>query len=198
MFIAAVTNVVVGQVVDFTRTAPDYLDNITGAINDSTGAEVESDTILAELEQYEDDMDEIAVDAIDRVFGLASSTLGLLFQLLTIGMFVFYILADMPRLRAAILRRFPESQQVQIDTVLAIAIDKTGGYVYTRSTLAVVSALFHFLAFALLGLPYPLALALFMGLISQFIPQSAPTSPGRYRSSSRSSTIRSAPSGSWR
>jgi predicted PurR-regulated permease PerM len=170
VFIGAVTNVVVGQVAEFLGTAPVYLEDVTGVINDTTGADVEVDTILVELEQYEGDIDQIAVDALDGVFGLASSMLGLLFQLLTISLFVFYILADMPRLRAAILRRFPESQQVQIDTVLTIAIDKTGGYVYTRSTLAVVSALFHFAAFALLGLPYPLALALFMGVISQFIP----------------------------
>jgi predicted PurR-regulated permease PerM len=170
VFVGAVTNVVVGQVAEFLRTAPDYLDDLSGVINDTTGAEVEVDTILVELEQYEGDIDAIAVDALDGVFGLASSTLGLLFQLLTLGLFVFYILADLPRLRAAILRRFPESQQIQIDTVLSIAIDKTGGYVYTRATLAVLSALFHFVAFALLGLPYPLALALWMGLISQFIP----------------------------
>ena len=51
-----------------------------------------------------------------------------------------------------------------------IAIQKTGGYLYSRLLLGVLSAFFHYLAFVLIGVPYAIALALFVGLVSQFVP----------------------------
>jgi predicted PurR-regulated permease PerM len=57
-----------------------------------------------------------------------------------------------------------------MDTVTTITIEKTGGYVYSRLVLAVISSAFHLVVFLIIGLPYPLALALWVGLVSQFIP----------------------------
>ena len=51
-----------------------------------------------------------------------------------------------------------------------IAIHKTGGYIYSRAALAVISAVFHWIALALLDVPSPLALGLWVGVVSQFIP----------------------------
>ena len=51
-----------------------------------------------------------------------------------------------------------------------VAIDKTGGYLYSRALLALVSSLFHGIAFSIVGVPYPVALALWVGLVSQFLP----------------------------
>jgi len=92
------------------------------------------------------------------------------FSALTIGLFVFYILADWPKLRAAVLSWMHPDKQVTADTVFTITIDKVGGWVYSRGALAAISALFHFVVFLLIGLPYPFALALWVGVISQFIP----------------------------
>ena len=41
---------------------------------------------------------------------------------------------------------------------------------YSRGALAAVSAVFHFVLFLVIDLPYPFALALWVGVISQFIP----------------------------
>ena len=51
-----------------------------------------------------------------------------------------------------------------------LAIEKTGGYIYSRLILAVISSLVHWLVFWLLGVPFPLPLALWVGLVSQFVP----------------------------
>jgi predicted PurR-regulated permease PerM len=50
------------------------------------------------------------------------------------------------------------------------AIDKTGGFLYSRALLAGLSALFHWIAFTAIGVQAPVALALWVGIISQFIP----------------------------
>ena len=41
---------------------------------------------------------------------------------------------------------------------------------YSRLLLGLLSAFFHYLAFVLIGVPYAIALALFVGLVSQFVP----------------------------
>jgi len=51
-----------------------------------------------------------------------------------------------------------------------LAISKTGGYIYSRALLALASFLFHWVAFTLIGVPSSLALALWVGVVSQFVP----------------------------
>jgi predicted PurR-regulated permease PerM len=51
-----------------------------------------------------------------------------------------------------------------------LAIEKTGGWIYSRILLAVISAAATWMFLAILGVPSPLALAIWVGLISQFIP----------------------------
>ncbi len=51
-----------------------------------------------------------------------------------------------------------------------ISTQKAGGYVISRGILAIISATFHGIAFYLLELPYWLPMALWVGLVSQFIP----------------------------
>ncbi len=99
-----------------------------------------------------------------------ATVLRVLFQLLTIALFTFYLVADGPRLRRAILSVLPQERQVEVLRVWEIAIDKTGGYIYSRALLAFFSTIVHWIAFAVIGIPFPLPLALWVGLMSQFIP----------------------------
>jgi predicted PurR-regulated permease PerM len=64
----------------------------------------------------------------------------------------------------------PPRRQREILDAWEIAIDKTGGFLYSRLLLAAISAFFAFIALMLLGVPFALPLALWMGLVSQFIP----------------------------
>ena len=51
-----------------------------------------------------------------------------------------------------------------------LAIDKTGGYIYSRTLLAIAAFLVHWFAFTLIGIPFPLPLAMWVGVLSQFVP----------------------------
>ena len=50
------------------------------------------------------------------------------------------------------------------------AIEKTGGYLYSRALLALINGGLMFLTLKLLGVPYALALGLFVGVVAAFIP----------------------------
>src|SRR5690606_6908889 len=64
----------------------------------------------------------------------------------------------------------PPERQRQVLETWELAIAKTGGYLYSRALLAAVSAAFHWVAFTAIGLKYAPVLALFVGVISQFVP----------------------------
>jgi predicted PurR-regulated permease PerM len=55
-------------------------------------------------------------------------------------------------------------------TVLEITTAKTGGYVVSKIVLAAISALFHGIFFAAIGVPYWLPFAIFVGITAQFVP----------------------------
>ena len=55
-------------------------------------------------------------------------------------------------------------------SVWNLAVSKTGGYIYSRLILAVVSFLVHWLVFWLVGAPFPVPMAMWVGLVSQFVP----------------------------
>jgi predicted PurR-regulated permease PerM len=113
-----------------------------------------------------------ADDPFGRVLGLATSTVALLFDLSTIALFTFYLSADSPRIRQAVLRRFSPRAQQRIDWTWDQAIVETGGYFYSRMVLMGINGLGFFTAMVVVGLPIELAigLALFAGFVSEFIP----------------------------
>ncbi len=170
VFLYALVDVAVGQIIKLIDRVPDYVESIVSWANDTFSLEISSDQIIDDLTADQRRLQDLSTNAASGVLGLASTAVGLLFQLLTIGLFVFYILADLPRLRATILRRMPPTQQQHTDTIVNITIEKVGGYVYSRSLLAAFSAIFHFIAFSVIGVPYAVALAMWVGIVSQFIP----------------------------
>lgn len=51
-----------------------------------------------------------------------------------------------------------------------IAVGKTGGYLYSRGLMALVSGVAHYILLQALGVPYAPVLGVWVGLVSQFIP----------------------------
>jgi predicted PurR-regulated permease PerM len=73
-------------------------------------------------------------------------------------------------MRRALCSRLTPERQVRVLQGWELAITKTGGYLYSRALLALLSAFFHWIVFQSIGTPAPVALALWVGLVSQFLP----------------------------
>ena len=91
-------------------------------------------------------------------------------QLFSVMLFTFYLVADGPRLRRAICSRFTPETQERVLNTWELAATKTGGFLYSRGLLALLSAIFHWIVFQSVGTAAPIALAIWVGLISQFLP----------------------------
>ena len=101
---------------------------------------------------------------------LSVAALGGLLQLFSVLLFTFYLVADGPKMRRAICSRLTPARQERVLGAWELAGDKTGGYLYSRALLALLSTVFHWIVFQSLGTAAPVALALWVGIISQFLP----------------------------
>ena len=112
----------------------------------------------------------VAGNVLQGAIGVGVAIVGGLFTLATIGMFLFYFVAEGPRFRRTVCSFLPPQTQRRVLNDWEIAIEKTGGYFYSRLLLATISALGTFIVLTVLDQPFAAPLAVFVGLVSQFIP----------------------------
>ena len=169
VFVAALGALLVDQVGALVDAIPGYARQITEFLNDTLGTELSGDNLAANLlgnPGVQDFVNGLAAAAV----GLSTTLVGLILQGMTIGLFTFYLVADGPRLRRSVCSVLPPGRQQVTLRVWDLAIESTGGYIYSRALLAGCSAVVTTLFLALVGVPYPLALGLWVGLVSQFVP----------------------------
>jgi predicted PurR-regulated permease PerM len=157
---------VISQVRQLIEILPTWLERISVYTQRWFEVELTGEEIFAKLANAEDALSRIA----QNVAAIGAFIVGLIFQILTIGLFTFYFVADGPRLRRSICSLLPPARQREVLAAWEVAIDKTGAYFYSRLLLASMSAGFAFIALRFLGIPFALPLALFLGLVSQLIP----------------------------
>jgi predicted PurR-regulated permease PerM len=169
-FTTVMGSLVVNQVQNFIDEAPEHVQDIEDWVNERFDADVELDEVIVELRDPEGPARRFASDLAGNALDFSVTALGVLLQMFTVALFTFYLVADGPRLRRAICSRLPPERQRSVLRTWELAIDKTGGYLYSRVVLAGLPSAFHAVAFSVIGAPYPVALALWVGVVSQFVP----------------------------
>lgn len=169
-FVAALVTLLVDQVGQVAAQLPHLLDSLIKWVNSTFHSDFSMDKLQQTLLNNAGSIEQYAQKAANNIWGVSSSLLGGLFRLLTIALFTFYFTADGPRMRRTLCSMLPPARQAEVLRAWEIGIQKTGGYLYSRALLAVVSALSHYVLLKLLGIPYAGALAVWVGVISQFIP----------------------------
>jgi predicted PurR-regulated permease PerM len=170
LFVFALGSLFVHQVVQFAGNLPRYVDAVVSWLNRTFDQHISVQELQAKLLSDSNSLKTYAEALAGNVWGVSSSVLGGVFRTFTVALFTFYLAADAPKLRAEVVSLFPPRRQAAITKAWQIALDKTGGYIYSRALMALVSGVAHGILFWVIGLPYALALAIWVGLVSQFIP----------------------------
>lgn len=168
LLVGMMVPLVIDRTVEFIDRVPGYVDDISVQA-DKLGLEISSERIQAALTDIDDTLQRYAADLAGSAFGVGSRLLTTFFQGLTIALFTFYLVADAPRFRRVLMSTMPAEQR-EVLRVWEIAIDKTGGYFYSRALLAAIAAVSSWIVFRILGVPFAAALALWLGVLSQFLP----------------------------
>jgi predicted PurR-regulated permease PerM len=160
----------VDQVTSFISALPDMASDALAWFNRVTGSSYTFATVLDRLGITPADVASYADDVAFGVLGLLASVLSGFLGLFILGFFVFYVSAGMPSLRSWIARRLRPDVQVPFLAAWDLTRIKVGGYIAARVVLAAINSFLSGIVFALVGLPYWLPLALWTGIVAQFVP----------------------------
>jgi predicted PurR-regulated permease PerM len=170
IFVVAIGALVGQQIAELLGNSEKYVTRTVNFLNDNFGAHIDATQVIADINKPEGAVQKFIKSQQNKVVDLSVTALSLLIQGLSVLLFTFYLVADGPKLRRAICSRLrPERQRSVLDT-WELAIEKTGGYLYSRALLAGLSAFSHWIVLQALGTKAPVALALWVGVVSQFLP----------------------------
>ena len=107
-----------------------------------------------------------AGQAINTTVGMFSTLL----NIMTVIMVTYYISAAGPKMRRSLCQWLGDSQQRRFLLAWTVVQDQISGFLFSRSILAVINAACTAIFLEIIHVPYWLPLALFCGIVSQFIP----------------------------
>ncbi|KYH45194.1 AI-2E family transporter [Branchiibius sp. NY16-3462-2] len=169
-FILVFGNLFIDQLVSLIKAVPSITDNVLTWWNKITGSSMSSDTLLKNLDLSNTDLAGYAQNVAGGVLGLIASIVSGFLGLFVLAFFAFYISASMPQLRMWCATRMKPHRQVPFLAAWDIMKIKVGGYMAARVVLAAINSACSAIAFYLIDLPYWLPLALWTGLVAQFVP----------------------------
>jgi len=170
VFVGAIGTMVGSQAADLLNNSEQYVNDTVDFLNETFNTNIDPAEVNASIADPNGPVQKFIDSQQQKVFSLSVSALGVLLQLLSVILFTFYLVADGPRLRRVICRRLPPEKQRTVLVTWELAIVKTGGYLHSRILLASLSMFFHWIAFQAIGIPAPIAMALWVGVVSQFLP----------------------------
>ena len=169
LLIALVIPAVISGTKQLIDSAPQLVDTFVRWAN-KFGWHISAQNLTDQIEQHAQDLAGSAASLAGNVFGIAASILGGIFRWATIALFTFYIVAEGPKLRRIICSALPPKQQEHVLFVWDQAIEKTGGYFYSRLLLAVINGSGMYVVLRANGVPFAAPLAIFEGIVAEFIP----------------------------
>ena len=162
--------ILVKEIGQFIQAVPGWLDHLSKFTKKCCNADISTAHLTQQLQGAKSDVTKFAANIAGNLLGFGVKVLSAVFNLLTIGLFTFYFVADGPKIRRSVCSLLPPRRQREVLWAWETAIDKTGGYFYSRLLLAIINGSLMFVVLLLLGVPFALPLAVFEGLVAEFIP----------------------------
>ncbi len=169
-FLGGIGSLLATQAAHLINGFPGYVHEVIGWVNSTFGTHLSQRTLFQRLPTVTDALSRHITGLAGNVWGIGTTAFGVVFNALGVLLFTFYLSAEGPQLRRTVCSLLPPHRQRAVLRAWEIAIDKTGGYIYSRGLLALISGIAHYAAMTGLGVPYAATLALWVGVVSQFIP----------------------------
>lgn len=162
-------NMFVQQVISMVRGFPELYDEFAKNLTAQTGLRIPAkESLGGEI------LKNIQTSWITNFAGQAVSTtvsvFGVIINLLTVLMVIYYVSAAGPKMRRSLCQWMAPKAQRRFLLGWTVVQDQISGFLFSRSILAVISAVCMSIFLVSIHVPYWLPLALFCGLTSQFIP----------------------------
>jgi predicted PurR-regulated permease PerM len=169
LFIGLMIPLIIDEVTKLVDRMPSYIDRLT-KFAARYNVDVSGKGLNDALATIDTSLQTVARNVAGHVFGVGGRLIATIFEGLTIALFTFYLTAEAPKVRRTMLSVLSPDKQVEVLRIIEIAIEKTGGYFYSRALLAALSGAATWLALTIIGVPFALPLGLWLGILSQFVP----------------------------
>lgn len=163
--VALFGNLFVQQLVELFSALPGLYADLQDWLASSLGVTVPgTDELVREI------VDRWGDDVASGVFLVGTTLVSALFAITTVLLVAYYLLAAGPRFRAAICAWLTPDRQGEVLHLWEVTQRKVSDFISSRIVLAMLSNAFTFVFLTILGTPYAIPLALFTGIVSQFVP----------------------------
>lgn len=158
----AVVPPVVEQSNAFVQELPTYLDDLR---RNPTVRQFDEDYGVIDRAQEYVTSGELGQRAFGGLLGVGRVVLNAVFGALTILIMTLYFLAALPSMKRQAYRLVPASRRERVTLLGDEVLARTGQFVSGALTVAFIAAFTSYMFLSILGLPYALALAVFVGLL---------------------------------
>jgi predicted PurR-regulated permease PerM len=164
-FIFAVVPPLVRQIAEFATKLPEYVQDLANS-NPRIQEFVDNNDIPSKLQDAVGSAPTVLGSSFGRVLGIAGSVLTALFNMLTVFVLTIYFLLSLSRIRHGSLKLIPKSKRERANQLMDPILEKVGGYIGGQIAVALIAGILSFIFLALIGVPYPVALALWVSIAS--------------------------------
>jgi predicted PurR-regulated permease PerM len=153
------------QAGDLIQSLPSTYDSVT------LWAEKQFDVVIPEMEDLQAQLlQDYGNEVASRALAIGTSVIGGLFAFATILLVSYYLAAAGPKFRASICGWLRPKNQTEVLRLWEITQIKISDYINSRVVLAAIASFFTGVFLTIIDIPYALPLALFTGVVSQFVP----------------------------
>ena len=170
LFVVVFGQLLFDQIAELVKSLPSLVQGVLDRISAATGSKLDINGLLDQLDISPATIAGYAGNIFASAIGILGTVLSSVFGVFTFVLFTFYLSADGPRFRRWIASLFPARLQKLVVDVWDVTAEKTGGYVAARVVLATINSVTTGIVFIVIGMPYWLPLAIWTGLVAQFVP----------------------------
>ncbi|HRY09141.1 MAG: AI-2E family transporter [Actinobacteria bacterium] len=169
VLLIAMTPLIVGEIETAIKDAPALLTAIKDFAS-TFGVNIDLSSNSQQMQQALSALQGHLPDIAGGAVSITSALVGGLFEFFVVLLFTFFLLANQDKFRRFVLSFLSPGTQSVVGQAWDIAIYKTGGYLYSRILTSFLAGTVVGVTLWLLDCPYALALAIWYGLVSQFLP----------------------------
>ncbi|BDR55042.1 AI-2E family transporter [Bombiscardovia apis] len=162
-------NMFVQQVIGMVKGAPAFYEQVVDFVQSKTHQQLPAMQDLGN-EIAKNIQTSWVTDFAGQAFTTTVGVLGSVLNIMTVLLVTYYISAAGPKLRRSLCQWMSPSSQRRFVLVWTVAQDQISSFLFSRTILALISAACMSVFLVVINVPYWLPLALFCGLVSQFVP----------------------------
>ena len=167
-FAFAIVPPLVRQITTFATRLPEYVQDLAESNPEIEEWVIDND-IPQKLQESVSNVPTLIGSSLGGVVGVAGSLVAAIFSGLTILVLTIYFSLSLTHLHAGTLRLVPKRNRERVRELLDPILEKVGGYIAGQVTVALIAGVLALIFLAIVGVPYPIALALWVS-ISALIP----------------------------